>query len=63
MVEAMGGPYWLLLRELPRSGCVSSECQSRVCRGSFRDSSMAVVRRLTVGVDEASGAVCVGDFQ
>ena len=56
----MGEPFWQLLRELPKSCCVSSESGSRVCRASFVD-GIAVVRRLTVGVAEASGAVCVGE--
>lgn len=62
-MEVMGEPFWQLLRELPKSCCVSSESGSRVCRASFLDclDGMAVVRRLTVGVAEASGAVCVGE--
>jgi hypothetical protein len=36
----------------------------RVCRASFLDclDGRLVVRRLTVGVEEASGAVCVGEI-
>ena len=40
------------------------EGAGRVCRASFLDrlDGRLVVRRLTVGVEEASGAVCVGEI-
>jgi hypothetical protein len=56
----VGKSMLMLLRQLSRS-CVSSETWNRECRGRFFE-GMAVVRRVTVGVGVASGAVRVGDF-
>jgi hypothetical protein len=49
----VGKTMLMLLRQLSRSCCVSSETWNR---------DMAVVRRVTVGVGVASGAARVGDF-
>jgi hypothetical protein len=57
----VGKTMLMLLRQLSRSCCVSSETWNRVCRGRFFE-DMAVVRRVTVGVGVASGAARVGDF-
>lgn len=58
----MGEPYWQLLQELPRSCCVSSERVEAGCAVPVFSTVWLVMRRLTVGVEEASGAVCVGEI-